>query len=275
MTKTPVLIMLRFDPFVQGREAYLSNERGARRRQSKRNERSVHGTSGTHSEPPEHGIDQTQPGRPVPKVLENFVVLEGLDGAGTTTQLHLADEALHARGIGHFCTGEPTDGVVGRILRQILKQKIQVQPDTVALLFAADRTEHVHEKSGGILSHLRRGELVICDRYLFSSLAYQSLVCDPEFVFSLNRRFPLPQHLVFLDTPVTVSQQRLTTRAAGGRELYDGREIQQDILRAYEAGFQRFSDTGMQLHRIDGNREPELVFEKFWSILSRLPIVKG
>jgi dTMP kinase len=266
MTKTLVLIMLRFDSFVQGREAHLNHEVSGR---------SDHGSPGGHEDPRRYDSDQYLPGQPEPKVLENFVVLEGLDGSGTTTQLHLAQRELESRGIPHFCTGEPTRGPAGRVIRQILKRQIQARPDTVALLFAADRTEHLYKENEGIVSRLRRGELVICDRYLFSSLAYQTLACDPEFVFYLNRRFPLPQLVVFLNTPVTMSQERLTNRSAEGPELYDGREIQQDILSAYERGFRRFPGAKMHLHRLDGSQEPHLVFEKFWSVLSGLPIVKG
>ena len=218
---------------------------------------------------------QNQPGGSTPPVLENFVVLEGLDGSGTTTQLHLADEQLESRGVPHFCTGEPTKGPVGRLIRQILKRQTRAGADTVALLFAADRNEHLYEESEGIVPRLGRGELVVCDRYLFSSLAYQSLACDPQFVFYLNHRFPLPRHLVFIDTPVSISQERLTNRCAGGPELYDEREIQQDILCAYERSFRRFPGAQMQLHRLDGSQETERVFEKFWSILESLPIVKG
>jgi dTMP kinase len=243
MTKTQFLIMLGFDSFVQSREVYLEGE---------------------------HGADNMRP-----ELLENFLVLEGLDGSGTTTQLLLADEALDSKGIPHLCTGEPTKGPVGRIIRKILKRQIQAEPETVALLFAADRNEHLYAEEGGILSHHSRGELVICDRYLFSSLAYQSLACDPGYVFYLNRRFPLPRHLVFLDTPVDVSQQRLTSRSPNNPELYDGAEIQRDILSAYERGFRLFPDRGMQLHRLNGSEDPQLVFEKFWSIIASLPIVKG
>ena len=258
--------MLRFDSFVQGREAHLNQERG------KRNDR---GTPDGQRDPVQVDSNQNQPGQPTPRVLENFVVLEGLDGSGTTTQLHLADRQLESRGVPHFCTGEPTKGPVGRLIRQILKRQTQAGPDTVALLFAADRNEHLYEENEGIVARLRRGELVVCDRYLFSSLAYQSLACDPQFVFYLNHHFPLPRHLVFLDTPVTMSQERLTNRCAEGPELYDELEIQQDILSAYERGFRRFPGAQMQLHRLDGSQEPELVFEKFWSILEGLPIVKG
>ena len=209
------------------------------------------------------------------EVLENFVILEGLDGSGTTTQLALADEELSKRGIPHLCTGEPTKGPVGRIIRQILKKQIQAHPDTVALLFAADRSEHLYAEDEGILAQLGQGRLVISDRYLFSSLAYQSLACDPQFVFYLNRRFPLPRHVVFLDTPVAVSQQRLVNRSAEAPELYDEGKIQHDILAAYQRAFRRFADTDMEVHRLDGSLDPALVFENFWSILASLPIVKG
>ena len=246
------------------RERREHNERSRHNEQDQRNER------GERRQLSKTGESSLQP-----VVLDNFVVLEGLDGSGTTTQLLLADEALNSRVIPHFCTGEPTKGPVGRIIRQILKRQIRARAETVALLFAADRNEHLYEENEGILFHLRKGELVICDRYLFSSLAYQTLACDPEFVFYLNRHFPLPQHLVFLNTPVAVSQQRLTTRSLDGPELYDEREIQQDILSAYERGFLRFPDSDMQLHRLDGSQDPEVVFDKFWSILASLPIVKG
>jgi dTMP kinase len=239
MTKILVLIMLRIEFFVQGWEMESESKY----------------TQST--------------------VLENFVVLEGLDGSGTTTQLRLTGKKLTERGIPHFCTGEPTQGPIGRTIRNILKKQLTAQPDTVALLFAADRTEHLYQEIEGIVPRIQRGELVVSDRYLFSSLAYQSLNCDPEFVFALNRSFPLPRHLVFLDTPVEMSQQRLCTRSEDGLELYDGLDIQQDILSGYERAFSLFAHTQMQLHRLDGSGDPDLVFEKFWSILQSLPILKG
>jgi dTMP kinase len=256
MTKAQGLIMLRFDPFVQCREAHLKEEQNELGRTNRRS-----------------GLGETAKTTPQPQILEHFVVLEGLDGSGTTTQLLLADEALDSLGIPHLCTGEPTKGPIGRIVRRILKKQLQAEPQTVALLFAADRNEHLYAEHEGILSHLQRGELVVCDRYLFSSLAYQSLSCDPEFVYALNRDFPLPRHLVFLNTPIAVSQQRLSSRSADTPELYDGPDIQQDILSAYERGFQRFAGMDLKVHRLNGSEDPQQVFEKFWSILSRLPIV--
>jgi dTMP kinase len=223
-------------------------------------------------------------------VLDSFVVLEGLDGAGTTTQLDLLEERLSGTGIPHYCTGEPTAGRIGALVREILKRRVQVDPRTVALLFAADRSEHLHQPREGILARVERGELVICDRYLFSSLAYQSLACPFGYVRELNRPFPLPRVAVFVDTPVSVSQERLARRqtASGlGRvprgdpeepaapELFDGAEIQEDILAAYERAFALFAGSGMELHRVDGSAGSRQVFENIWKILQGLPIFRG
>jgi dTMP kinase len=245
MTKYPVLIMLRIEIFVQ-----------TRLMDSKKKKRNKPSTPDAN-----------------PPVLSNFVVLEGLDGSGTTTQLELAERRLTRLGVPHHCTCEPTDGPVGTTIRSILKRRLKAQPSTVALLFAADRTEHLWHEPEGIVHHLDRGELVVCDRYLFSSLAYQSLACEFEFVYSLNSGFPLPEHLVFVDTPVILSQSRIAAREAN--ELYDVADIQGSIQSGYERSFSMFRNTGMQLHRINGSDQADTVFDKFWSILESLPIVKG
>ena len=213
-------------------------------------------------------------------VLDNFVVLEGLDGAGTTTQLHLLDQRLSGAGVRHFCTGEPTTGTIGGLIREILTRRLRVDARTVALLFAADRNEHLHAPEGGILLRLQRGELVISDRYLFSSLAYQSLGCPFDYVRELNRPFPLPRLVLFIDTPVSVSQQRLVGRQAASsagtaEELFDGAEIQEDILAAYERGFALFEGSRMEVHRVDGSAGSPEVLENIWNILQRLPILRG
>jgi dTMP kinase len=203
-------------------------------------------------------------------VLDRFIVLEGLDGAGTTTQLRLAAEKLAADGRPHFCTSEPTDHPLGLLIREVLTHRRSVHPTTLALLFAADRAEHLLAAGGGILNHLERGELVISDRYLFSSLAYQSLDCDFEYVRALNAEFPLPRDVVFLDTPVRESQRRLGGRE--GLELFDGAEIQDRILENYRRGFALYRDSGLRLHVLDGTLPPAEIFENFWKIIGSVPM---
>jgi dTMP kinase len=205
-------------------------------------------------------------------ILRNFVVLEGLDGAGTTTQMKLLAERLGREGRPHFATWEPTDGPVGRLIRCVLHREIPARPETVALLFAADRTEHIHAPDVGIAARAARGEIVISDRYLFSSLAYQSQACDPGFVRSLNGGFPLPALLIFLDTPVDVCQERLARR--GREELYDGHGFQSKVRAEYLRSFERFRSSGMRIERIPGDRPPALIHGELWTLLSGLPIHK-
>ena len=207
--------------------------------------------------------------------FERFIVLEGLDGAGTTTQLKLAEQKLSERLLPHYCTSEPTTGPLGRIIRDILAHRLKVHPCTLALLFAADRTEHLHEPGTGILDRLKRGELVICDRYLFSSLAYQSLECDFDFVYALNRGFALPRHLVFLDTPIELSQSRLATRSPDDPELFESPDVQARILANYGRAFELYREAGMQLHRVDGSLPAQEVFWKFWKIIESVPMLKA
>ena len=207
-------------------------------------------------------------------VLDRFIVLEGLDGAGTTTQLRLAEERLSAAGLPHFCTSEPTGNPLGLLIRDVLKRRRSMHPTTLALLFAADRSEHLEEPGSGILSRLERGELVISDRYLFSSLAYQSLDCDFDYVRCLNQGFPLPRCVVFLDTPVPESQRRLAGRAADdGPELFDGEDIQDRILNGYRRGFDLYRGSGVELHVLDGTLPAGEVFGNFWKIIESVPML--
>jgi dTMP kinase len=202
-------------------------------------------------------------------IQERFIVLEGLDGAGTTTQMEMLDERLTRKGVHHTATFEPTDGPVGAFIRAVLSGKTPALPQTIALLFAADRNEHLYSAEG-ILARTARGELVVSDRYLFSSLAYQSIQCGLDYVLTLNSGFPLPQCLFFLDTPVEVCQRRLSRRTAG--ELFDGVEFQSRVREAYLDVLARYRNSGMCIEALEGDRPAREIHEKIWKVLSALPI---
>ncbi len=203
-------------------------------------------------------------------ILQRFVVLEGLDGAGTTTQLRMLDERLSREGAPHWATWEPTDGAVGKMLRAILARQVRAHPRTIALLYAADRSEHVFEPQAGIESRTRRGELVISDRYLFSSLAYQGTESGWEWVRGLNSAFPLPQCVIFVDTPVEVCQERLAARR--NEELYDGVAFQTRVRESYLRAMESFSGSGMRVCLVNGDRAAGLIHGDIWKILSSVPI---
>jgi len=200
-----------------------------------------------------------------PELLKNFIVLEGLDGSGTTTQLELLESRFKDGGKSGFFTCEPTAGKIGRIIREILTGTMEADPFTLAYLFAADRNHHLTDRADGILFHLDRGETAVTDRYFFSSLAYQSLGCGYDFVRRLNESFPLPEHCIFIDVPVDLCQERISAR--NGREIFDHEQTQEKILSLYMRALDDFGSKGMKIHIIDGTMEKEKIAEKIWKTL--------
>ncbi len=204
------------------------------------------------------------------EILRNLVVLEGLDGSGTTTQMKLLAERCAREGIRCATTWEPSTGVLGTLARSVLKREVALDPKALALLFAADRTQHLSAPKEGMRALASEGRLVICDRYLFSSLAYQSMECGFDWVFELNRDFPLPEMLVFLEVPPEECNRRMATRR--GVELFERIELQEHILSLYRRGIEARSVAGMRIGWIDGVGAREEIHEKIWSFIGRKPI---
>jgi dTMP kinase len=184
------------------------------------------------------------------EVLPRFIVLEGVDGAGTTTQLKCIDKALADSGLAHWTTFEPTNLSAGLLIRRILGGELSAAPGTVAHLFAADRHEHIFG-TGGILEHLGSGDAVICDRYIFSSLAYQTVACGSELPIALNRFFPLPGLLLYFDVHPEISMNRIRLRTS--RDIYEELPIQEQVRTAYEDAMAGFADSAMRVVRIDAS----------------------
>jgi dTMP kinase len=159
----------------------------------------------------------------VMSVRGRFLVLEGIDGSGTTTQLDRAVAYVSSLGFPALPTREPSTGPIGRLLREALLGRLglpegaSMDGRTMALLFAADRIDHLQRE---IEPQLASGMTVISDRYLLSSLAYQAEEAEREWVLGLARGILRPDLTLFLDLPVEVAAQR---RTAAGRpvERYD------------------------------------------------------
>jgi dTMP kinase len=205
------------------------------------------------------------------KIIRNFVVFEGCDGSGTTTQLSLLEKRLGQDGKPVFLpTFEPTDGPVGRLIRSALKKEITLQPLTLARLFAADRTEHLYA-SGGIVEHCGRGELLVSDRYSLSSLVYQGIECGDEIPRMLNASFPGPELLVFFDIDPEIAGQRLQNRPS--LEIYEYLEFQQKARKKYLSLLPECRDAGVRVEIIDASKTPEEVAEEVWRVLGEMPII--
>lgn len=126
-----------------------------------------------------------------------FIVFEGLDGAGKTTQIQRLATALQQEGYTVICLKEPTDGPWGQKIRQsVLQHGRQVDPADELTWFLEDRRQDVEQN---IRPALAQGQIVILDRYYFSTMAYQgALGHDPDEIRQRNEAFAPPPHLLFL-----------------------------------------------------------------------------
>lgn len=192
-------------------------------------------------------------------VLKNFWVLEGLDGAGTTTQLRNIEKALSLTNKDFFITQEPTSFETGKLIRRILSGEIKAEQSTIAYLFAADRDNHLNNSKDGIITQINKGKLVISDRYLFSSLAYQSIGFDYGKISDLNKDFPYPEYIIFIDTPADDCIKRIDARGEK-KEIFEKLEYQKKVHANYEKCFEKLPE-GCHLLRIDGTLSREDIFE--------------
>lgn len=204
-------------------------------------------------------------------VLNNFVVFEGIDGAGTSTQLKILKSRPESAKIDF--SAEPTDCETGKFLRQVLGGKVELDPKTTAYLFAADRAEHVYGKNG-IINSTKNGKAVIIDRYLFSSLAYQGVSCGKELPRKLNGDFPLPEILFFFDIAPEKSLSRIKSR--GVTEIYENNDYLTQTRKQYLDVIEEYknleSAKEMKIVMIDATQSIEEISKIIWSHISKLPI---
>lgn len=179
-----------------------------------------------------------------------FIVIEGVDGAGTTTHARLLSEDLRARRLPVHLSAEPSTGPIGALLRQALKGRVvaggavgAAQPlswGTMALLFAADRLDHLEAE---VLPNLADGTTVICDRYYHSTVGYQSLAGGGSaaipWLRELNARARVPDLTVVLDAAPEVAAQRRRLRG-GPAEIYENDALQVQLAEFYRGLEQHF-----------------------------------
>jgi dTMP kinase len=206
------------------------------------------------------------------KILDNFVVLEGCDGSGTTTQLlRLKDYFSAPDGLPPlWTTSEPTVGEIGRLARRVLRGEVRCQSETLARLFAADRNEHLFGE-GGIVEHCARGELVVSDRYVPSSLVYQGLECGDALPRQLNEDFPAPALLLFFDINSETADARMAERS--DREIFEYIEFQKKARQKYLSILEDCRKDGSAVAIINAENTIEDVFKQVLSFIRRLPII--
>ncbi|RLI22595.1 dTMP kinase [Candidatus Bathyarchaeota archaeon] len=157
-----------------------------------------------------------------------FICIEGIDASGKTTQAKLLVKNLTERGYEAIYTSEPTRGFFGKILRQkILYGNKRVPAVIEALLFALDRLDHVEKE---IKPALREGKIVVSDRYLYSSIAYQGAAgLDLDWIEKINRWAVKPDLAIYLDVPAETVIKRLK----GERSIMENLENQRKVREVY------------------------------------------
>jgi dTMP kinase len=155
-----------------------------------------------------------------------FIVFEGIDGSGTSTQASLLNDYFRKSGKKSILSPEPSDGSIGKFIRQNLKEKQFFRNDDrrfdeqMAYLFAADRYYHLYNEVDGVFKLIKDSVCVITTRYYFSSLAYNGNTQEEsELIQRLNQDFPNPDLVIYLDIPVEVSLTRLKERSF--KEIYE------------------------------------------------------
>jgi dTMP kinase len=194
-------------------------------------------------------------------VTGRLIVIEGLDGAGTTTQTKRLVEHLNGNGRKAHATREPSDGPVGRLIREMLTGNHAIEGQklsqgTFGLLFAADRLDHMQRE---VDPKIAEGTIVISDRWYHSSLAYQGTGADRDWITMLNSRARKPELTIFLQVRPEVAAKR---RAAARRkeELFEDLRMQQEVDAGYKATIAELKAQGERIEILDGEQSEDDVF---------------
>lgn len=179
-----------------------------------------------------------------------FIVIEGLDGSGKTTQTHILAQKL-SKNYPVNLTAEPSRGKIGTFIRQCcLYEDKRLPTEAEALLFAADRIEHLQRE---IKPALDQGKIVVCDRYTYSSLAYQgSAGLSLDWIKTVNARALQPDFAIFIDVPPEKVLERLQRK----KSIMETLETQQKVREVYLKYVQKG-----ELFAIDGDKPKDAVAE--------------
>jgi len=158
-----------------------------------------------------------------------FIVFEGIDGAGLTTQANLLEKYLRGKGFNTFLTKEPTNSLIGGLVRACLRGEWRTSARALQLLFTADRAHHLEYE---VIPALSSGKTVICDRYMFSTIAYGSIELEYEWLKQLNSSFPIPDLTLIIDVKPETSIRRIGSSRVG-YELFEDLGRLEKVRRTY------------------------------------------
>lgn len=190
-----------------------------------------------------------------------FIVVEGLDGSGQTTEAELLKNYLKERGYKVVLTKEPTlDSEAGRKIRKVLDKEIVMEPNNLQKLFVEDRKEHLEKV---IIPALKDDRIVISDRYFFSTFAYGAAEdLDLEWLIKINDHFLLPDLTLILKVSPAICIERIEERDQE-KTLFEKKEKLAKVWKTYSVMPEKFEN----IHIVDGEGTIEGVFEKIKNII--------
>lgn len=217
-------------------------------------------------------VREAEPGRAVDGGRGRFIVFEGLDGSGKSTQLTMLAEKLKLLGHKVYCTAEPTNSATGGLIRDTLSNNYKRDAAELAGLFLTDRIAHNVNPVWGIRKFLDDGIDVICDRYYYSSFAYQGLGTSLEWIMDMNMNCPeiiKPDLCVFLDVDYRRCKHRVDEERAH-LEIFESDEhlMEQTRLQFYEV-FRLINDRE-NIQIVDANRPLNVVADEIYRIVMSL-----
>ncbi|MCL1978442.1 MAG: dTMP kinase [Candidatus Bathyarchaeota archaeon] len=183
-----------------------------------------------------------------------FICIEGLDGSGKSTQARLLTKKLCQAGYAAVFTAEPSQGKIGKFIRSRLFEQERMPTTVEALLFAADRIEHVQNI---VVPALEAGKIVISDRYVYSSLAYQGSVgLNLGWIETINAYAQKPDLSIFIDVAPEIVLERLKRK----KSVMENLQTQQYVQKIY----QKYVEKG-ELKRIDGAKSKNEVLDVLYN----------
>ena len=195
-----------------------------------------------------------------------FIVFEGIDGSGKSTQIQLLTERLKKEGIYCYTTMEPTDSPIGSLIHQIMTGRIKTDNKAIAALFVADRMDHLLNDVNGIVAKISEGTTVISDRYYFSSYAYHSIDMPMDWVIQaneLNRNLLQPTVSLFIDVDPDIAIKRIAKNRVH-QELFEKKSRLVRVREKYYEAFKKLEDVENVII-VDGNQSQEVIAEEIWS----------
>jgi len=200
-----------------------------------------------------------------------FIVFEGIDGSGKSTQAAMLFKKFKESGDQVHLTCEPTNGPIGSLIRNIFSGRIEGDHRTIAGLFVADRLDHLLNKTDGILQKLNEGVHVISDRYCLSSYAYQGTHMPMDWVIQANSQATSllkPDVHIYIDIDPKVSMERMS-RSRSSAEMYETLENLNKVRDNYHIAIEKIA-SDEKVIILDGNKDPLDLADEIFALVGSL-----